>query len=115
LIVFYWYFKVKNDFNLENDSKLFTPGPLTTSLTVKQAMLHDLGSRDTVFMNIVAYIRGKLVELAGKILFFSKNKKFSVDFQTHLLMNMQLSSFREVVHMQLKQHFLRLHPGKVLR
>ncbi len=52
-------------FYLENDAKLFTPGPLTTSLTVKQSMLHDLGSRDTVFVNIVAYIRGKLIELAG--------------------------------------------------
>ena len=49
----------------ENDAKLFTPGPLTTSLTVKQAMLHDLGSRDLVFMNIVAYIREKLLQLAS--------------------------------------------------
>ncbi|CAF4011172.1 unnamed protein product [Rotaria magnacalcarata] len=48
----------------ENDSKLFTPGPLTTSLTVKEAMLHDLGSRDTIFLNIIAHIRGKLLELA---------------------------------------------------
>ncbi|CAF0909618.1 unnamed protein product [Rotaria sordida] len=48
----------------ENDSKLFTPGPLTTSLTVKQAMLHDLGSRDTIFINIISYIREKLLELA---------------------------------------------------
>jgi len=57
---------LKNFFFVENDSKLFTPGPLTTSLTVKQSMLHDLGSRDTVFINIVAYIRGKLIELAGR-------------------------------------------------
>ncbi|CAF1232334.1 unnamed protein product [Rotaria sp. Silwood1] len=48
----------------ENDSKLFTPGPLTTSLTVKQSMLHDLGSRDTVFLNIIAYIRENLIKLA---------------------------------------------------
>ncbi|CAF1066783.1 unnamed protein product [Didymodactylos carnosus] len=48
----------------EIDSKLFTPGPLTTSMTVKQAMLHDLGSRDTVFINIVAHIRQKLLEIA---------------------------------------------------
>ena len=34
-------------------------------MSVKQAMLHDLGSRDTVFMNIVAHIRTKLLELAG--------------------------------------------------
>lgn len=50
----------------ENDSKLFTPGPLTTSLTVKQSMLHDLGSRDTVFINIVAHIRAKILNLASK-------------------------------------------------
>ena len=34
------------------DSKLFTPGPLTTSLTVKKAMLYDLGSRDDDFLDI---------------------------------------------------------------
>ena len=28
------------------DPYLLTPGPLTTSLSVKQAMLHDFGSRD---------------------------------------------------------------------
>ena len=28
------------------DKLLFTPGPLTTSDTVKAVMLHDLGSRD---------------------------------------------------------------------
>ena len=35
------------------DKRLFTPGPLSTSLTVKQAMLRDLGSRDEEFMAIV--------------------------------------------------------------
>jgi 2-aminoethylphosphonate-pyruvate transaminase len=47
------------------DKRLFTPGPLTTSLTVKQAMLHDLGSRDATFMNVVKEIRASLVTLAG--------------------------------------------------
>ncbi len=28
------------------DKALFTPGPLSTSATVKQAMLRDLGSRE---------------------------------------------------------------------
>jgi aspartate aminotransferase-like enzyme len=32
------------------DKLLFTPGPLTTSATVKQAMQHDLGSRDAAFI-----------------------------------------------------------------
>jgi 2-aminoethylphosphonate-pyruvate transaminase len=46
------------------DKPLFTPGPLTTSQTIKQAMLHDLGSRDTAFIEIVRSVRQKLVALA---------------------------------------------------
>lgn len=42
---------------------LFTPGPLTTSRTVKEAMLVDLGSRDCVFIDMVAEIRNRLLEL----------------------------------------------------
>jgi 2-aminoethylphosphonate-pyruvate transaminase len=47
------------------DKLLFTPGPLTTSRTVKEAMLHDLGSRDTAFIETVRDVRRRLVELAG--------------------------------------------------
>ena len=47
------------------DKLLFTPGPLTTSATVKQAMLRDLGSRDHAFIGLIADIRRKLLELAG--------------------------------------------------
>ncbi len=47
------------------DKLLFTPGPLTTSLTVKQAMLRDLGSRDTEFIETVRDIRRQLLEVAG--------------------------------------------------
>ncbi|HRQ49072.1 MAG TPA: 2-aminoethylphosphonate--pyruvate transaminase [Agriterribacter sp.] len=43
---------------------LFTPGPLSTSLTVKQAMLEDMGSRDHVFMHAVKDIRNGLLQLA---------------------------------------------------
>lgn len=46
------------------DKALFTPGPLTTSRTVKQAMLFDLGSRDTEFILTVREIRSLLVKLA---------------------------------------------------
>ena len=46
---------------VNNDKLLFTPGPLTTSLTVKEAMLHDLGSRDVAFIDIVRKIRTKLL------------------------------------------------------
>lgn len=45
------------------DKILFTPGPLTTSRTVKQAMLTDLGSRDFEFITLVSKIRQKLVEV----------------------------------------------------
>src|SRR5262245_58765632 len=45
------------------DKALFTPGPLTTSATVKQAMLRDLGSRDFEFIEVVRDIRRRLVAL----------------------------------------------------
>jgi 2-aminoethylphosphonate-pyruvate transaminase len=47
------------------DPWLLTPGPLTTSATVKEAMLHDWGSRDRRFIEINAAVRRRLVELAG--------------------------------------------------
>jgi 2-aminoethylphosphonate-pyruvate transaminase len=47
------------------DRLLFTPGPLTTSQTVKQALVRDLGSRDDEFIAIVAGVRRKLLEVAG--------------------------------------------------
>ena len=49
----------------QTDKLLFTPGPLTTSQTVKQAMLCDLGSRDTEFIHAVREVRRRLVSLAG--------------------------------------------------
>ena len=51
--------------SLPKDKILFTPGPLTTSLTVKRAMLRDLGSRDFEFVEIVRNIRYRLLELGG--------------------------------------------------
>jgi len=47
------------------DKALFTPGPLTTSKTVKQAMLRDLGSRDAEFINIIKDVRQRLVSLGN--------------------------------------------------
>jgi 2-aminoethylphosphonate-pyruvate transaminase len=47
------------------DKILFTPGPLTTSRTVKQAMLRDLGSRDITFIQAVRHIRSALLAVAG--------------------------------------------------
>ncbi len=48
-----------------NDDFLLTPGPLTTSLSVKQAMLQDWGSRDPAFIDLNADIRRRLVAAAG--------------------------------------------------
>lgn len=47
------------------DKPLFTPGPLTTSRTVKTAMLRDLGSRDTEFIGTVKRVRERLLATAG--------------------------------------------------
>jgi 2-aminoethylphosphonate-pyruvate transaminase len=48
-----------------HDKLLFTPGPLTTSLSVKQAMLHDAGSWHFEFNDIVRWIREQLLATAG--------------------------------------------------
>ena len=47
------------------DPYLLTPGPLTTSLTVKQAMLHDYGSRDASFIELNARILERLVAIVN--------------------------------------------------
>ena len=47
------------------DPYLLTPGPLTTSLTVKQAMLHDYGSRDATFIDLNARILDRLVAIVN--------------------------------------------------
>lgn len=47
------------------DPWLLTPGPLTTSATVKAAMLHDWGSRDHEFIRVNREVRERLVRLAG--------------------------------------------------
>ena len=47
------------------DKLLFTPGPLTTSATVKQAMLRDAGSWHFEFGAVVQSIRERLLALAA--------------------------------------------------
>jgi len=47
------------------DKLLFTPGPLTTSPSVKQAAQRDLGSRDSYFMNVIKEVQSKLLKIAG--------------------------------------------------
>lgn len=48
-----------------NNKYLLTPGPLTTSLTTKQAMLRDWGSRDADFIAITRRIQDELLTIAG--------------------------------------------------
>lgn len=47
------------------DPYLLTPGPLTTSSTVKQAMLHDYGSRDNSFIAVNAKMLDSLVNIVN--------------------------------------------------
>ena len=44
---------------------LFTPGPLTTSWSVKAAMMRDVGSRDEPFIRAAASVHDRLLALAG--------------------------------------------------
>jgi 2-aminoethylphosphonate-pyruvate transaminase len=50
---------------MTNSKLLFTPGPLTTSASVKAAMLHDAGSRDHEFLRTVREIRERLLQIGG--------------------------------------------------
>ena len=47
------------------DPWLLTPGPLTTSPSVKEAMLHDYGSRDGHFIAINRRLRERLLDIIG--------------------------------------------------
>ena len=44
---------------------LLTPGPLTTAIEVKQAMLRDWGSWDADFRELTADLRARLLRLLG--------------------------------------------------
>lgn len=46
------------------DPWLLTPGPLTTSIATKEAMLHDWGSRDATFIETNQRVRDRLLEIA---------------------------------------------------
>jgi len=48
---------------MSQDPWLLTPGPLTTSMSVKEAMLHDWGSRDQKFLAINNRMRTRLVDM----------------------------------------------------
>ncbi len=54
----------ETEFPGSKDKLLFTPGPLTTSRTVKESGLSDLGSRDPEFIGQIRQIRCNLLQLA---------------------------------------------------
>lgn len=56
---------MKTNLPSARDKLLFTPGPLTTSLTVKQSMLRDAGSWHFEFNALVRTIRDRLLALTG--------------------------------------------------
>eukprot|EP00756_Hemistasia_phaeocysticola_P021403 Hpha_TRINITY_DN15772_c1_g5::TRINITY_DN15772_c1_g5_i1::g.41166::m.41166/K03430/phnW; 2-aminoethylphosphonate-pyruvate transaminase len=49
----------------QREPLLYTPGPLTTSASVKHAMLADLGSRDARMVTVIKEIRERLLHMAG--------------------------------------------------
>lgn len=49
---------------IDRDPLLLTPGPLTTSLRTKNAMLHDWGSWDAAFNRMTAEVCSQLVAIA---------------------------------------------------
>ncbi len=53
--------------NLKNDPLLLTPGPLTTSESVKKAMVRDWGSRDLEFIEMTERVRFGVEEIAGVV------------------------------------------------
>jgi len=57
--------KAQTNLPAARDKLLFTPGPLTTSLSVKQAMLHDAGSWHDEFNAKVNWVRRKILEVGG--------------------------------------------------
>lgn len=50
----------------ENHYLLLTPGPLTTTKTVKEVMLYDWCTWDVEYNTMVQKVRAKLVSLATK-------------------------------------------------
>ena len=45
-------------------SRLFTPGPLSTSRTVREAQLEDMGSRNADFISLIAEIRAGVLKVS---------------------------------------------------
>ena len=50
---------------IDRDPLLLTPGPLTTTLRTKQAMLHDWGSWDAAFNRVTGEVCRQLVDIVN--------------------------------------------------
>ena len=53
--------------NFDRDPILLTPGPLTTSLKTKTAMLRDWGSWDSNFNAVTARVRERLLGIVNGV------------------------------------------------
>ncbi len=56
---------IKDNITEMTDPILLTLGPLTTSMAVKQVMLHDWGSRDRQFIAINQQLHCRIIEIAA--------------------------------------------------
>lgn len=51
---------------IDSSSKiLYTPGPVMTTLTVKQAMMRDIGTAESEFKECIKFSRKNILEFAG--------------------------------------------------
>lgn len=58
---------------------LLTPGPLSTTMEVKEKMLYDYGSRDSDFLNVIKEVRQKLLQVG------INNKEKRSEYETVLM------------------------------
>ncbi len=65
LMIFSTFLESASAISPSGDPWLLTPGPLTTSLTVKEAMLHDYGSRDPTFIKFNQEILHDLLDIVS--------------------------------------------------
>ena len=104
------------------DKKLFTPGPLLCSATIKQAMLRDLGSRDVEFIKAVKAVRSGLLKVAAvgeqewTVVPMQGSGTFSVEavFQTAVPKNRKVILSICILHLPTPLSLCsRLHPWSV--
>jgi 2-aminoethylphosphonate-pyruvate transaminase len=76
---------------------LFTPGPLTTSQSVRNEMPYDYGSRDSVFMDCVSTVRSGLAGLCEGDVTEASGAADSNRFSTILLPGSGTNSVESVI------------------